>query len=162
MKMCRSFLSVCLSVCPSVCLSVFLSLSVCLSDRSLIGLNTVLYTILESCPQVPPAKRVNLVHRDEPPAHCATTVRKPGLYTVYVTATHRWTGSEAYVDPSEQPIAVTRFCIPAKLYMFDGGELLDETTCDEVSIRRILASADCSRCAFCDLQSACLCFLKVD
>ncbi|CAN0190224.1 unnamed protein product, partial [Hapterophycus canaliculatus] len=66
--------------------------------------------------KVPPARRVKLAGRDAEPADVLTTLTKPGEYTLYVTASIRWTGSGVCEDPSEQPIEITRFRVPDSVF----------------------------------------------
>lgn len=73
--------------------------------------------------QVPPARRVKLTSRHATPVGLETRIEKPGTYTVYVTASMRWTGSGACTDPSETPIRVMQFCVPESLYTNEEGHL---------------------------------------
>lgn len=66
--------------------------------------------------KVPPAKRVKLAGRHAEPVDLLTTLTKPGEYTLYVTASIRWTGSGVREDPSEQPIEIKRFRIPDSIF----------------------------------------------
>ena len=87
--------------------------------------------------QVPPAKRVVLTSKNEPPVRLLTRIEKPGMYTLYVTASMRWSGSGPCADPSETPIRLMQFRVPESLYAGQGGD----PRCGKVS-----SSGDASRC----------------
>ncbi len=66
------------------------------------------------------AKRVKLTEKNGEPVEVNTRIKKPGAYTLYVTASPRWSGSGPGANPYEQPIQIGSFRIPDELFLNQG------------------------------------------
>eukprot|EP00903_Cladosiphon_okamuranus_P018405 g16929.t1 len=88
--------------------------------------------------KVPPARRVQLTSRHDPPVGLETRIEKPGTYTLYVTASMRWTGSGPCADPSETPIRLMQFRVPESLYANQSSDLNCGKCGEALGVRRII------------------------